>query len=217
MQKLFAAALRAPAVPEATKPTRAVPGPATVASGGHPTPAPLPVQIAIEPTVSAAMPDPATPPVNAGLDAATSAELAALLDAQNLRKQRKRRRDTMIAALVLLGFTGAGFGWFIHSPQRVKACREAINDIRSVGDIGAFVAKYNKALEKVKVRSTQIDDSTSTMGIDPSKDGSKDPYFEKEMREMAAGEGKTLGERNRLLKERYGSKEKNGPTNPSSK
>ncbi len=208
MQKLFAAALRAPAESEAIKPTRAVPVTPAVAAVPQ-APAPIPAQTAMEPTVPAATQVPATPSINAGLDNAASAELAALLDAQNLRKQRRQRRDSLIAALLLLGFVGGGVGWFIHSPNRVKAFREAINDIRSVGDVRSIVAKYNVALEKIKVRSAQVDGATTTLGVDPTKDDGKDPYLEKEMKEMAGGEGKTVGERNRLLREKFGSVENN--------
>lgn len=72
------------------------------------------------------------------------------------------------------------------------------------------MGKYKKALEKVKVRSEQIDSATASMGIDPTKDDGKDPYFEDEMKQMMGGEGKTTGERNRLLKEKFGSMEKTG-------
>jgi len=209
MQKLFEAALRAPAAPEAGMPTRAVPSPPAAVAVLQ-APAPHPLQSSIEPTVLAAAQTPVRPLVNTGLDETTSSELAALLDAQNLRKQRKHRRDSLIAALILLVFVTGGCGWLISSPERLKALREAINDIRSVGDITAIVAKYDAALEKIKVRSTQIDSATSAMGVDPTKDDGKDPYFEKEMKDMARGEGRTVGERNRILREKFSSTENTG-------
>lgn len=116
----------------------------------------------------------------------------------------------LVTAAVLLGFAGGGYAWFIQSPERVQAFHEAMNDIRSVGDVTSLAAKYSKALEKIKVRSTQIGDSTAAMGVEPSKDAGKDPAFEKEMKDMTGGEGKTVGERNRLLKERFGSMDKTG-------
>lgn len=151
-----------------------------------------------------------TPMPNAGLDAVSSAELAILLDEQHQRKVRRRRRDALVTALVLFGLTGGSYGWFIQSPQRVQAFNDAIKDIRSAGDIAGIVGKYKKALEKVKVRAEQIDSATASMGVDPTKDDGKDPYFEEEMKQMMGGEGKTIGERNRLLKEKFGNVEKTG-------
>lgn len=217
MRKLFDAALRAPAESEAIRPTPAVFTPTAVAPIAQQAPAPVPVQSAIEPIVPETTSMPALQPGNAGLDEATSTELGALLDAQNQRNRRKRRRDSWIAALVLLGLTGGGYGWFIQSPQRVKAFHEAIGDIRSVGDVGSLVAKYNKSLDKIKARSAQIEDATTTLGVDPAKDDGKDPYFETEMKEMTGGEGKTTGERNRLLKQKFGTVDQNGDLGGSPK
>ncbi len=169
-----------------------------------PTAAPF---VAAPPSVPEGM---VTPMPNAGLDAVSSAELAILLDEQQQRKMRRRRRDALVTALVLFGLTGGGYGWFVQSPQRVQAFSDAVKEIRSAGDIAGIVGKYKKALEKVKVRSEQIDSATASMGIDPTKDDGKDPYFEEEMRQMMGGEGKTTGERNRLLKEKFGSMEKTG-------
>lgn len=169
-----------------------------------PTSAPF---VAAAPSVPDGM---VTPMPNAGLDAVSSAELAILLEEQQQRKARRRRRDALVTALFLFGLTGGGYGWFVQSPQRVQAFSDAVKEIRSAGDIAGIVGKYKKALEKVKVRSEQIDSATVSMGFDPTKDNGKDPYFEEEMKQMMGGDGKTVGERNRLLKEKFGSMEKTG-------
>ena len=206
MQKLFEAALRSSSESDVLKPERAL-APSQVA-----TPAATPVATpqAAAPAVAAATPNPAGPASNTGLDEASAAELAALLDERNQRMQRKRRRNLLVSVVFLLAMAGGGYGWFIQSPQRVQAFHEALNDIRSVGDFASIVAKYNKALAKIKDHSSQIDRATASMGIDPAKDDSKDPYFETEMKDMMHGEGKTVGERNRRLKEKFGAVEKNG-------
>ena len=205
MQKLFEAALRSPSESDALKPERAVVSPA---------PAPLVPQQALAPVaapdVDATMPGPAGPVINAGLDEESAAELGALLDERHRRMQRKRRRRTLVTVVFLLVLVGGGYGWFIQSPQRVQAFHEAMDDIRSVGDITSIVAKYNKSLDKIKVHSMQIDHATASLGIDPAKDDGKDPYLDKEMKDMMIGEGKTVGERNRLLKEKSGAAGKNG-------
>lgn len=197
MEKLFEAALRAPTEPDALKPKRAVvPQEASAPVAAH--------------EVVAAIPDPAVPVVNAGLDEESVAELGALLDERQQRMERQRRRNKLVTVVVFLALTGGGYGWFIQSPQRVQAFHEAMNDIRSVGDFASIVAKYNKSLEKIKVHSAQTDNATASMGIDPTKDNSEDAYLEKETKEMMIGEGKTVGERNRVLREKFGAAGKNG-------
>jgi hypothetical protein len=210
MRKLYDAALRAPAQPETVKPEAADPTPTTGPAVSLQYRVPGPALAVVVPAAPAGGPMPEAPAINAGLDEASSTELAALLDEQHRRIRRQRRRQSLIALGVLFGFAGGGYAWFIQSPQRVQAFREATHDIRSVGDVASVVSKFNKALEKIKVHAAQVDNATTTMGIDPAKDDGKDPYLESEMKEMMGGEGKTTGERNRLLKERFGGMEKTG-------
>jgi hypothetical protein len=145
------------------------------------------------------------PMANAGLDAAAAEELRILLDEQNLRMKRKRRRETIGTLAVFFALTGGGFGWFVHSPDRVQAVRAAMTEIRSVGDIASMVAKYQKALDKIGTRARDIDAATESMGVSSNQDGMKDIYMDAEMKEMMGGEGKTVGERNRVLQEKFGS------------
>ena len=215
MERLFNAALRDPTPPEQVKPTPSHFIPSNPAAVFQAAPAqafaPAPFVIpAAAPAPAPVAQDLVVPMANAGLDQESSAELAALLDEQHKRKVRRRRRESLVTALVLFGGTGGGYAWFVQSPERVQAFTTAIAEIKSAGDIAGIVGKYKKALEKVKVRSEQIDSATASMGIDPTKVDSKDPYFEEEMKQMMGGEGKTTGERNRLLKEKFGSMEKTG-------
>ena len=148
---------------------------------------------------------------NAGLSHAESTELGRLLDEQNARKRRKRRRDAVVFFGVFFGLSGGGFAWFVQSPARVQAAREAVRDVRSVGDISKMVAQYQIALKGVAARSNQIDQATRAMGVSSDQSNEKDPYFEKEMAEMAgssAGEGKTVGQRNQQLQKSFGSMQK---------
>ena len=119
--------------------------------------------------------------------------------------KRKRRRETVGALAVFLALTGGGFGWFVHSPDRVQAVRDAMTEIRSVGDIASMVAKYQKALDKIGTRSQDIAAATESMGVSSNQDGMKDVYMDAEMKEMMGGEGKTVGERNKVLQEKFGS------------
>lgn len=211
LQKLFDAALRAPAEPIVTKPALPAATRATVPAAAKPVPvaAPLPTP-AVAPVQSAAVPNaaakpaPAAPPVNAGLDEETSAELAALLDARHQRTRRKNRIGSLVTTVVFLGLAGGGYGWFVQSPQRVQAFQDAMQDIKSVGDVTSIASKYNQSLAKIKVSSDRINSATASLGVDPTKDDGKGPDLDAEMKGMMGGEGKTAGDRNRLLKEKFG-------------
>jgi hypothetical protein len=188
LQQLFQAALKAP-------PTE---GKATLARA-FPTPAPL---AAPEPVAEIIF----TPLPNAGLDHAASAELGALLDDQMARQKRRRKRELIGTLIVVFGLTGGGLGWFVQSPTRIQAFREAVADIRSVGDVAAMVAKYQVALDKIATRSSQIDQATEAMGGSANQDGMKDVNMDAEMQAMMGGEGKTTGQRNEMLQKSFSKK-----------
>lgn len=144
----------------------------------------------------------ATPPAQ-NFDV-SSVEFAALIDERNLRMKRRQRRSTLITLLVLLAGVGGGYGWFISSPERVTAIKQAYGDVQSLGDIKGILARYQAALDKIAARGEKIDGATQAMGIDPSKsDPGKDPGFDTEMRAMMGSDGgPTSGERNAKLRER---------------
>ena len=217
LQKLFEAALKQPE-PTAGPPKRAFPQPPAapapvVASGPILKPAP-------EVSFEAVLPDPAraaaasnvepaastTEPEAPMPDDAASDELGALLDEQLARKSHKRKREALVTAIVLLGLTGGGFGWFASSPTRVQAFTSAIREIRSVTDVKSIVAKYQAALDNIGARSQQIDRATAAMGATKSAEDDKDPNMDAEMKQMMGGEGKTIGERNRALQAHFGSR-----------
>jgi hypothetical protein len=205
LQKLFDAALRDSSPVEKT-PTRAVPKP-LVAPQAEPETREIPVTASV-PAKAASKPADAERALLSAeeiptLDKAAAEELGILLDAQMLRQKRKRRRESLVMAVVLIGLTGGGSAWFVHSPQRVQAFLSVIAEIRSVGDIKAIVAKYEAALQRVKVRGEQIDQATTSMGVKITGD-EKDQYFNAEMKAMMGGEGKTSGDRAAMLQKSFG-------------
>jgi hypothetical protein len=213
LQKLFQAALvevseekatLARAYPKSTLDTLAAQAATPSAPLIPAQPEPVAEASAPEVALVAAATDFIQPMENAGLDAVSAEELKILLEEQHLRLKRKRRRETVGALVVFLGLTGGGFGWFVHEPARVQAVREAIQEVRSVGDIAGMVAKYQKALDKIGTRAQDIDAATESMGVSSNQEGMKDVNLDAEMKEMMGGEGKTVGERNRLLKEKFG-------------
>lgn len=184
-----------------------------------PTPAPLaaPVQATAPPTVEPAPPaTPATssdfvqPLAQAGLCETVSAELGVLLEEQHTRKIARRRREVVMTFVILFGLTGGSFAWFVHSPERVLAAKQAIREIKSTGDIGAIVSSYKKSLAKIGTRATDIDVATESLGVSSDQTGMADVDMDAEMKQLMGGEGKTIGERNRILKEKFGYLEKTG-------
>jgi hypothetical protein len=145
------------------------------------------------------------PAMPAALDDAASTELGALLDEQRLRLRRKRRMEALATAAVLMGSVCGGTIWFVQSPDRVAAFKEAMSDIRSLGDVKSLVAKYQDALDRIGARGKQIDQATAAMGVKKSAADDEDPFFEKEMEEMMGGpgNGKTVGQRNKLMKQNF--------------
>ena len=155
---------------------------------------------------------PAVPAASSGLSQSESAELGRLLEEQHQRKTRKRRREMLVTLAVVVALTGGGSGWFVQSPQRVQAMKEAIRDVRSIGDVKSMVAKYQAALDKVAVRSKQIDQATESMGVSSKQDGVKDPNMDAEMLAMMGGKGKTTGQRNQMVQRAFGADKNNVPT-----
>ena len=198
LQQIFAAALKDNSEFDKA-PTRAFPTPSgaqpMVASQPAPAQEPAPI-----------VESPVEPAANAGLSAAASAELGTLLDEQHQRKASKLRRETLATLAVILTLTGGGAGWFVQSPQRLQAMKEAVHDIRSVGDVKSIVAKYQAALDKIGDRSKQIDHATVTMGVSADQDDAVDPNMNAEMLSLMGGEGKTTGQRNQMVNNAFGSK-----------
>lgn len=204
--------------PSMPAPQAFVTAPAPSAFVPLPSAAPLPAApSSFVPVPPLAVEDSRKTPPPAVLDDAASEELAKVLDEQQARKKSKARRATLVTLLFFLGATGGASAWFVQNPERVQAFKDAMRDIRSVGDVKSLVAKYDKALERIQVRSKQIDQASMAMGIDPTKvDENDDPYMEAEMKSMmgseANGKAKTVGQRNKLLKEKFGHMEKDHGT-----
>ena len=114
LQSLFDAAMR-DCSPIEKAPTRAVPPTPAIPHFEPRTPEPAAPAIVAPPV------EPARQTVEVVFDKDAAEELGALLDEQVLRKKRRHRRESLIAALVLIGLTGGGSGWFVSSPARVHA------------------------------------------------------------------------------------------------
>ena len=216
--------------PQHPVPVAAAPAPVAVAPVPQPfaaapigpAPAPFSPMPAAPASVGAAEFDPRKTVAPVALDATAAEELGALLDEQNARKKRRARRAALCTLAFFLTTTGGFSAWFVQNPERVQAFKDAMRDIRSVADVQSMVAKYDAALERIQVRSKQIDQASMAMGIDPTKTANEeDPYFEAEMKGMMGSDAKgkaskTVGQRNGMLKDKFGHMEKDHApaTNP---
>ncbi len=130
---------------------------------------------------------------------ASSEEFSRIIDQKIARRKRNSRISFIVTMILFFGSTAGGTGWFISDPARVAAAKAVLSDLKSVTDVQAMKAKYNEALAKIGSRKQHIDEATSMMGIDPTKQPAHDDeYFDKEMRAMMGeGGGPSVGERNR--------------------
>lgn len=195
LQKLFEAALREadpkPPVAQETQPDTGGTGAAASAVADVGMAKPKEVEASSGSQI-------AVPAVH--IDAEASAELAALLDEQHLRKTRRRRREAIVTLLVLAGSLLGGAIWFSSDAQRVQALQEAWRDIHTVTDARALAAKYQDALKRISARSSQVDQATSAMGVDPSSGGANHS-LDAEMKTFTGGEATPM-ERADILKKK---------------
>ncbi len=129
----------------------------------------------------------------------SSEEFSRIIDQKIARRRRNQRRSFLVTLILFFGTTVGGTGWFISNPDRVTAFKTVFAELKSVTDVQAMKAKYDVALAKIGARKGQIDEASTMMGIDPTKQAAhEDEYFDKEMKAMMGeGAGPSVGERNR--------------------
>lgn len=139
----------------------------------------------------------------------TDPVLGALLEENERRMKKKLFRQKMYANLIILGLMTSTGVWYSTSPRAqaevaalIPALRQSVKDVKNVGGI---LGEYDKSLKKIATHSTQIEDATRSMGIDPTSVSEKDDLnMDKEMSEFTRGEGKTTTQRNKMLQEKLG-------------
>lgn len=213
LQQLFDAALKTPVANEGVAPKRAFPTP-VFDSVPESAPAAMPV---FQPVPAAAAPQPQaifdkveeTPAAAEApaLDKEAAEELGRLLDERIVRKRRRRKIELVVTLILFFGGTAGGTAWFVQSPARIIALKEAIRDIRSYGDINSMVAKYQEYINKIGVRNKQIDQASTNLGIDTTKVAPGDETMDAEFKQMMGSEGgKTLGQRNKAMHAAFGNR-----------
>lgn len=136
-------------------------------------------------------------------------DLSQLLDEQVARLVKKRRQANWVIFAFFGLMMGSASAWYASSEGNRRMVADLIMDIKAsgkdfklIGSATGMASQYDKALEKIGTRSQDVDQATTSLGIDPTKvteDG-----METEMKDMMGGKGKTSGERNRLLQQKLG-------------
>jgi hypothetical protein len=147
----------------------------------------------------------------ASLDTAMNEELEAIVDAKMAKAKARRRRGAVMTLLFVALTFGGGAAWFVTSPQRMAALKEALAEIKSFGDVNGLVAKYQASLDRVALRSEQINQASAMLGVDPNSIATEDAGFDQEMRDLVGEEGgPTTAARDAKLREKFKPVEETG-------
>jgi hypothetical protein len=197
----------------AAPPSPSIPKPATF------TPAPEKLR---EPTLEVRIPDaiateaPVLPLLTGEEPAATEIVqhqsdpvLGKLLDEHEARMKKKLFRQRMCVNLLVVGFLAGTGVWYSNSARAqaevkalVPAFRQSVKDFKMLGNL---LGTFDKQLKKIGTHSTDIDEASKTMGIDPTKIAATDDiHMDKETAEFTRGEGKSTHQRDTLLQEKFG-------------
>lgn len=136
-------------------------------------------------------------------------DLSTLLELQIERTAKDSRQ----ANKIILGFCGLliclALGWYAASDGNRRKVAALIEDVRASGKDAQLMKSplsmagvYDQALEEIGTHSTDIDNASISMGVDPKK--VREDGMEEEMKAMMDGKGQTVGKRNRLLQRTAG-------------
>lgn len=136
-------------------------------------------------------------------------DLESLLDEQALRLKKRRRRANWVILAFFGLMMGSASAWYAKSGVNRQKVADLILDFQSsgkdfkmIGNAVGMADQYDKALDEIGTRSTDIDKATASLGVDPStvdEDG-----MDAEMKEMMGGKGQTVNDRNKLIKGKLG-------------
>lgn len=131
-------------------------------------------------------------------------DLSTLLDLQDERHLAESRQSTRL----ILRFFGfllivAGFWYAVSAGNRRKVdgliqdVKDSRRDLQQISSPEGMTASYDQVLEKLGTRATDIDTASQSLGVDPA--GVPEDGMDAEMKTMMGGEGRTAGERQRVV------------------
>lgn len=136
-------------------------------------------------------------------------DISQLIDEQIARLAKKRRHANWVTLSFFGLMVGSASAWYSSSKDNSRIVADLITDIKASGkdfdlirSVTCMASQYDKALEIISNRSKDINKATISLGIDPKS--VKEDGMESEMKDMMGGKGKTIGERDRMLKQELG-------------
>lgn len=155
--------------------------------------------------------DPLSAQAAKSLDTSLNAELEEILRNKIAREKRKKRREKLTALALFLGAIVGVSVWLAKNPEQMASMKQMLGEIRSSTDVKEITGQYQKSLDKVAVRGSQLDEASKAIGVDPDSVVAEDPGFDKEMSEMIGEDGgPTTSARDKLLREKFKSEKKTG-------
>lgn len=134
---------------------------------------------------------------------------SAMIDDRDGKMKKKLGRQSLFVSFSVLALLVGG-GVAISLSPKAKASVETLIPAlkQSVGDvkmIGSMTSQYDESLEQVSAHGSRIGDASAALGIDPaSVTAEEDQELQAEMANMMGDGAVTTGDRDKLLKEKYG-------------
>ncbi|MES2996997.1 MAG: hypothetical protein V4733_09330 [Verrucomicrobiota bacterium] len=137
-------------------------------------------------------------------------DLAAVLEERDATRQKKKRGSNLLLLAILLAVPVGGAVYYQTNPafqaevkSLLKTLKDGGKDVASVADPTAMKKQFDGSLQKVASRNTDLGNAAGSMGVDTAKvteDG-----MNSEMKGMMGGGGRTVADRNALLKNKVDS------------
>ncbi len=121
-------------------------------------------------------------------DEGLSPDLQELINARRQPEYETSVRTKVVLLTLAAAVCVSLVVWFTQSPERTNLVGEAVEDLEMSGDMGKMVGSYDAALDRIGEHGEQIDDATSSMGVEPGseREGS-DSGLEAQLQEALGG------------------------------
>ncbi len=136
-------------------------------------------------------------------------EFRSMIETRDEKMLKKRSRTSLAISIAVLTLFAAGGTWLTVSPSGRSKMNTLVQALKQSGEdakgMASMMGTYDKQLEQVSVQSARIDEAARALGADPTADASaQDDEIAAAMKQMSGSEGPTSGERDQLLKQKFG-------------
>lgn len=163
----------------------------------------------IEPEAKEFVPFAAAPAEARPLVHQSDPDFSAMIDDRDGKMKKKLGRQSLVVTVSALALLVGGGVAISLSPKAkasvatlVPALKQSVGDVKM---IGSMTSQYDESLEQVSVHGSRIGEASAALGIDPaSVTAEEDQELQAEMANMMGEGAVTTGDRDKLLKEKYG-------------